>query len=123
MVRVNGREVQIEVDKLAIELSEVKIATVGRETFISARVQREKILLDVSHGQSSILDSAFFQAIWFPPKKINKSKKKRSSEPEPDPIPISFPKPLNESQENAVKAILSPYEKVVLVRGPPGTDG
>ncbi|KAF7327649.1 AAA-12 domain-containing protein [Mycena kentingensis (nom. inval.)] len=98
----------------------IRITTVGRDLPTNAERERTDVVLKALQSQSQVTSQAFFRRLWFP-KELQKKLRStaRSNALVVMPL-ISFPRPLNASQEAAVRAILSPIE-VTLIQGPPGT--
>ncbi|KAJ7761895.1 P-loop containing nucleoside triphosphate hydrolase protein [Mycena maculata] len=111
--RVDGRAARINV-KGALPRGPLKVTTVGRERPTSAEQQRVDIILKALQGTSTIADQPFFQAIWLP-REIPAWPVWYIRTP-----PIRFSRPLNNSQERAVAAILSAHP-INVIQGPPGT--
>lgn len=109
--------------------------TVGREKPTAAESTKERYMLDALQGRIDLSASHFIMSLWFPPPKPAPAKTKSKSKkqlvtpvwvgapPPPPPPPIVYSGPLNESQEEAVKKILTDdiADRLVLIQGPPGT--
>ncbi|KAJ3570490.1 hypothetical protein NP233_g4368 [Leucocoprinus birnbaumii] len=118
LAHLNGRTAQLDISG-ASRAEKLSICTIGREDPTAAEALRTSILLKVIQNKDAFLSIPFAQDIWFP----NKAPRSSSTSP-PDPIPVVFDhRPLNNSQRNAVRAILSDesLKRVVLIQGPPGT--
>jgi hypothetical protein len=98
-----------------------RVYTNGKEPPTCAEELRETIVLKALQGTNTILDLPFVKSIWLPNEPPN-----WPPTPHKAVLPTSSyssTRPLNRSQEAAVKAILSPLpaDRLVLIHGPPGT--
>ncbi|KAJ7170748.1 P-loop containing nucleoside triphosphate hydrolase protein [Mycena crocata] len=112
---VDGRAAKISVQH-AMPSGSIKVKTVGREPPTNAESQRTDIILSALQRTSTIVDKPFFKAIWLPQDTPIWPRPPGSHRA----VPITFSRPLNDSQQMAVTAILSP-EQINVIHGPPGT--
>ncbi|KAJ7773413.1 hypothetical protein B0H16DRAFT_1304711 [Mycena metata] len=111
---VNGRGVEINLSDSLPPIGSIKITTIGKEPLTEGERQRVNITLEALQGTSTIADKPFFQAIWLPQETPSWSEWSTIR------VPVFFTRPLNDSQTQAVEAIVSP-EPITIIQGPPGT--
>ncbi|KAK6997400.1 regulator of nonsense transcripts 1 [Favolaschia claudopus] len=116
--RVDGRTVKLKLDKPFNPRpgSVLRVTTLGKEPLTGAEKDRIDITLKALQRTSSIADKPFFQAIWLPDETATWT----TAAPFSRPVPLRFSRQLNESQQNAVAAILS-SDRISVIHGPPGT--
>lgn len=112
--RIKGKAVKLNV-QAHLPLGRLTLTTVGKEAPTDPERQRADIILRALQCTSDIAQKPFFKAIWLPGETplwpVASSIRV---------VPVSYPGPLNESQRQAITAILSP-KPISLIRGPPGT--
>ncbi|KIO15253.1 hypothetical protein M404DRAFT_70347, partial [Pisolithus tinctorius Marx 270] len=119
-VRAEGREAQIKILG-SFDGNEIKsVTTIGKADPTSAEACRERVILAILKGESTLLSHPFVKAIWLPKHPIWWMPSGRLK----PKIPISCVNlQVNPSQERAIEKILSisGTDRVVLIQGPPGT--
>lgn len=115
---LRGREARLETGS-ALEGREIVSITSdddGRATL--ADRQKEITILAALQGKISLFGHPFLQYIFTPDREI---KWPACADPTFVDPPIMSIRPLNESQELAVKSMLSPEPHITVIQGPPGT--
>ncbi|KAI6155140.1 hypothetical protein BKA82DRAFT_41557, partial [Pisolithus tinctorius] len=119
-VHVEGREAQIKMLG-SFDGGEIKsVTTIGKADLTSAEAYRERVILAILKGESTLLSHPFFKAVWLPKDEICWP---QSDDTKPK-IPIHCPDlEINPSQGRAIEKILSvsDEDRVVLIQGAPGT--
>jgi regulator of nonsense transcripts 1 len=102
------------------------VTTIGRQDSTSAEKQRGETILQVLQGNTQLLhDNPWLQKICFPSDDFSwpSSFATSPTSPPPEPDFSALERPLNNSQLDAVKQMLSLADnaRVTLIHGPPGT--
>lgn len=120
---VRGKVATVTLGTAKILGSITAVHTVGRE-YTNAEQERTLIVLSALQKRTTILSQHLVKQIYFPaPERTDSVYYGYSSLRGPAPS-VCFPdRPLNQSQSQAVRRILSLYEtdRICLVQGPPGT--
>ncbi|TFY79098.1 hypothetical protein EWM64_g4915 [Hericium alpestre] len=115
-VEVKGRAATINLNK-QFSGSEISVWTIGKDPPTRAESRRREIVWEAFHRKNRVLYNSFVSTIW-----LSKALP-QGLPPLPPPPSIEFDKPLNPSQEAAIKRILSDAEedRITVIHGPPGT--
>ncbi|TCD70196.1 hypothetical protein EIP91_004376 [Steccherinum ochraceum] len=118
-VAVKGKTATVKVNgRIRGEIRSVH--TVGKD-YTNAELERVGIILAALHGTSSILKQPLARSIFSTgPSLVSSDSRASTQRPSPS---IHSSRPLNTSQTQAVRRILSssPKDRICLVQGPPGT--
>lgn len=119
---VVGRLAEIAVKGVSEGTKICSVNTIGKDTPTTAEGQRHDIVRRAFLAQVSLDDIPFFRAIWTSCDAVDWSKTP-ALRPITSTRAPSLRRPMNASQERAVRTILStkPSDRVCLVQGPPGT--
>ncbi|THV03704.1 hypothetical protein K435DRAFT_270038 [Dendrothele bispora CBS 962.96] len=102
------------------------ICVIGQDDPTNAERARSELLLKVLQGDVCLTDYEFIRYVWFTTEEdrrllMGKLRTKEKSHFCRNGVDDPFPERLNTSQKEVVKGMVSPFEPMVVVHGPPGT--
>ncbi|KAJ7067042.1 hypothetical protein C8F01DRAFT_657051 [Mycena amicta] len=117
---VDGRAAQIALTS-NFEGDILRVTTIGREEPTKLEKQREQVVLQLLQRTQSLFEHPFFQSMWLPDETPSWRSVPSCGKHQ---VPLYFPHtPLNDSQKQAVEAILSGKDehRLTVIQGPPGS--
>jgi regulator of nonsense transcripts 1 len=107
-----GKTTTIKLNDRSFSGDVQKVRVIGRQELTSAEKSRDEFMLHVLQGQKTLRNSTFIRRLWFP-----SHRKHRSGNRTQNPPALSYISDLNQSQNEAVSAMVSESEPLVIVHG------